>query len=626
MFLSIKDANSGMDSLNESIKLADVNFVKLGQTIRESLDPITTINKAFEIQQLNAKAVRSTMGLTVNISKELDKVMANVTLSTLEFGVGVDENIKLFSTLNTQMLRNTFLTEEQTINMQAFAKAANLSAEEVSTMVVSFDNIGIGIEGALERMTKMRQTAISFGVNVNEMMKVVAKNVGLLTAFNFKNGIDGFTRMVAKAQALRIDFSKTINLADSLMDPEKTIELAAGMQMLGGSVGDLADPFRVLYLAQNDVEGLQDELLKASQSAVVFNQKTGDFNIPVTEMYRLREMAKLTGKSYQELADEAVKAASRTKKLEMLDLTSIPEEYREMVANLSRIEGGELKINLPGEEDSIEVSKLTFEQLKKIQELDEISSMTDKDIAIKQLTAIEAMATAIERTGFLTTRAAILDPSFENSIENMLDQFNQGLSTVNSTLEKSSQGYIEGLNTFINSMYPEDVFEKGSEKIVKTMDDLSKEITKLITEFQTFPTKFIVTKETPVNELNDFISTPTTKRTLTSPEGTFKINNNDLIIGGTNLFDDNESTKTTNSLESFFIKQLDVLKQTTNLISNNKQQVVDVRLSMEGDIDLSLNNLPINNMSQDMLVSLMNNPEFKNKILQIVNNSNNFYS
>jgi hypothetical protein len=126
--------------------------------------------------------------------------------------------------------------------------------------------------------------------------------------------------------------------------------------------------------------------------------------------------------------------------------------------------------------------------------------------------------------------------------------------------------------------------------------------------------------------VNDFISTPSSERLLTSPEGTVKINDNDLLIGGTNLFDNGNNTITTNSLESFFMKQLDVLKQTTNLISENKQQVVDVRLSMEGDIDLSLNNLPINNMSQDMLISLMNNPEFKNKILQIVNKTNNFYS
>jgi hypothetical protein len=32
--------------------------------------------------------------------------------------------------------------------------------------------------------------------------------------------------------------------------------MASGMQMLGGNVGALGDPFKLLYMAQNDVEGI----------------------------------------------------------------------------------------------------------------------------------------------------------------------------------------------------------------------------------------------------------------------------------------------------------------------------------------------------------------------------------
>lgn len=279
MLLSIKDANSGMDNLNESLTLADINFKKLGATITESLNPLNTIDKVFEIQQLSAKAIRNTMGLTVDISKDIDKIMSDATLNTLEFGVGIKDNINLLSSLNTNMLRNTFLTEKQVENMQAFGKATNLSTEEVAKMVTGFDTIGIGITDALTEMTKIRQTAITFGLNVNDMMKKVSENIKILNAFNFKDGIEGFTKMIAKAQALRIDFSKTVTLAETLLDPEKTIELAAGMQMLGGNVGDLADPFKILYLAQNDIAGLQDELLKAAANQVLFNESTGGFEI-----------------------------------------------------------------------------------------------------------------------------------------------------------------------------------------------------------------------------------------------------------------------------------------------------------------------------------------------------------
>ena len=623
MFLNIKDANSGINSLDENLKLADISAKKLATTIGEALNPITTINKAFEIQQLSAKAIRTTMGLTTEISKELDNVMANVTRKTLDFGIGVEDNIRLFSALNNQMLRNTFLTETQIENMQAFGRATGLSAEEVAKMVTGFDTIGIGITDALTEMTKIRQTAVTFGLNVNDMMKKVSENIKVLNAFNFKDGIEGFTKMVAKAQALRIDFSKTVTLAETLLDPEKAIELAAGMQMLGSNVGDLADPFKILYLAQNDIAGLQDELLKAAANQVLFNESTGGFEITQTAMYNIREQAKLTGKSYQELADEAIKAASRTKKMEMLDLSGVSDKNKELLASIGQIRGGTLEFTMPDNTvkklEEVIGDESAMEELTKISEM---AKLSDREMAEKQLTVIEKMANEIAKTGFITTRAAIISPDFTNSIDKMLGDFNKGLTKVTDRLELSTKGYITGVNQVITQLYPEQTFDATSELITTGINNLDTTIKSLITELQTFKTKFKITTEST----DDFVSFPSSQRMLTSSEGSVKINNNDLLVGGTSLFDTNNSSITTDSLESFFIKQLDVLKQTTNLISENKQQVIDVRLSMDGDIDLSLNNLPMNNMSQDMLMSLMNNPDFKNKILQIVNKSNNFYS
>ena len=58
-----------------------------------------------------------------------------------------------------------------------------------------------------------------------------------------------------------------------------------------------------------------------AEGAAVFNEETGEFDIPVTEMYRLREAAKLAGISYQDMTQTAFKAAERTKKLDMLGTT-----------------------------------------------------------------------------------------------------------------------------------------------------------------------------------------------------------------------------------------------------------------------------------------------------------------
>jgi hypothetical protein len=203
----------------------------------------------------------------------------------------------------------------------------------------------------------------------------------------------------------------------------------------------------------------------------------------------------------------------------------------------------------------------------------------------------------------------------------MLSDFNSGIGKVNEQLETSTKTYVQGLSESLTQMYPESFVEASVLILNKSIQELDTVFKNFLTSMRSIETAFKVGKD-----VDDFVSFPSSQRMLTSSEGSVKINNNDLLVGGTSLFDTDNSSITTDSLESFFIKQLDVLKQTTNLISENKQQVIDVRLSMDGDIDLSLNNLPMNNMSQDMLLSLMNNPDFKNKILQIVNKSNNFYS
>ena len=112
-------------------------------------------------------------------------------------------------------------------------------------------------------------------------------------------------------------------------------------------VGDLGDPFKLLHLAQTDTEGLMDAVVGMAESAAVFNEETGEFDIPVTEMYRLREAANLAGMSYQDMTQTAFKAAERTKKLDMLGTATVPEEFKELVANMSTIEGGDLKVSIP---------------------------------------------------------------------------------------------------------------------------------------------------------------------------------------------------------------------------------------------------------------------------------------
>jgi hypothetical protein len=617
------DEKDGIGQFNEK-KFDEITkgLTNIRGLINDTFNPIRLTEYVANLNDQVSNLNRRFLGQTRFVTEQIQDSFAEITLETTRYGIGLEENLKFFAELNSSMLRNTYLTNEQAVNMQLLAKNAGLTTMEVATMVTAFDNLGVGIDGSIERLSFLEKEARSYGLNVGEYMKSISKGIGLLAAFNFKNGIEGFSKMVAKAQALRIDFTKTVNLADTLMDPEKTIELAAGMQMLGGSVGDLADPFRILYLAQNDVAGLQDELLKASQSAVVFNQKTGEFDIPVTEMYRLREMAKLTGKSYQELADEAVKAASRTKKLEMLDLSGIPEEHREMVANLSRIEGGELKINLPGQKESLDATKLTNTELEKLQELDKISKMSDKQIAGEQLSLLGRMATALETPIAAARVLATKTPAISDTLD---------------IGAKFGESITESL---IKSLTPEKLNNLGTSitNVIKTSFSNPTTISELKNNLSEFGTTISSNFESLFeNILNSLPEEHTYKNVAGGLENITKqlenlgiqlpktdfsgLNFNIPQISGINNQPPVVHIEQTNPIDTNVKNQI----QLSPISPNQSLQIEgEIPVKVDGNISLNLNNLPINNVSQEMMMSLTNNPEFIQKIKDIIKGSNTY--
>ena len=206
-----------------------------------------------------------------------------------------------------------------------------------------------------------------------------------------------------KAQALRIDVGKTFSMAEGLLEPEKAIETAASFQMLGGAIGDLGDPFKLLHMAQTDAEGLQDAVIGMAESAVVFNEETGEFDIPVTEMYRLREAAGAAGMTYQEMTETAFKAAERTKKLDLLGTTTVPEDYKELVANMGNIKGGQVEVSIPSfdaagkqiatvTKKAHELNQTDYDALKK---MNEESQMDERSIALASKGYLETIANSV---------------------------------------------------------------------------------------------------------------------------------------------------------------------------------------------------------------------------------------
>jgi len=681
MLLFQEDNSSGaagqakeLEGLAGALGIFDFNYKNFTETLKKNI-PVTKdgikgiIDSTSKLEDLSFRLTQETLGQTGVIAKGVQETIAQASYDSAQYGITLQDQANVFKEINTVMQKNTMLTSEQQTNMALLANNAGVAAGDIATMVEAFDTIGVNTDDAIANISKMQQEARSYGINVGQFMKNIGSNIKLLNSYNFKNGVEGFSKMVAKAQALRIDFNQTVSLADSLLSPETAIETAAGFQMLGGAVGDLGDPFKLLYMAQNDMEGLQDSILDMAEGAVTFNEKTGDFDIPVTEMYRLREAAKLTGIDYQELADTAVKSAERTKKLDLLEGAGLNDETKELVANLGEIQNGTVKIKLPGSDELIDATKLGSEEyadgLEKLKQIQEDNKLSDKEIALKQLSASRKLNVVLE------AQVAALGPLIGTNTDAILDIIDAAGTGAEVTTESIRNAFSgENMEKFGKNFTDAAKvgFRGGSvenEKLTATIgsilndlqtekENFSKNFSEKLDLDSIFKTEDGKGLETLNQGLNKFGITidGLAKADVTGVLGALGDDidgfikdmmtigkdtgrNNERTSEGTESIEEGDtssvtptSTNATPIITTPTVNNGTTLADTVTQNNMTELRVQDVNLNVGGTIDFAIDgtNLPQNISTEELASQIVNNPDFTSKLMSIFTDANNTYS
>lgn len=212
----------------------------------------------------------------------------------------------------------------------------------------AFRNVGMGIQDAAKAITTAGQKTLELGLNAKVLTDTLIKNLGKLNEYGFQGGIAGLTRMTQQAQSLNLDMSTAFKIADQLYDPNKAIDMAANLSMIGGAIGDFGDPLRMIYDVTNNVEGLQTSLINASKSLAVFDQKSGTFVVQGANLRRAKQMADTFGISMGELTNLAVKANVQFQAISQINMMpNVSEEQKKFLTNLSTMKDGKVGLYIP---------------------------------------------------------------------------------------------------------------------------------------------------------------------------------------------------------------------------------------------------------------------------------------
>lgn len=443
--VSIGKALFGSQSLKDGLKgLFSTGLSNLYEGM------VNIVNKEVELRN----KLNSQIGIGKELSRGYRDNIVNAYDGVQGMGYSFDELADTAISATKETGRFFTMNESVMENMAVTSRAFIGDMKEMAPILRSFELVGIGAEKTLENINAGGKSSLTLGLNIRKTTEEFQKNIGKINQYGFENGVQGLNRMVQKSVEFRMNMQNVFDIAEKVMSPEKAIDLAANLQVLGGAIGSLGDPFQMMYMATNNVEGLQDALIGAAESLAVYSEESGRFEISGINLRRARAMAEELGMSYQDLSQMAIAAAERTSAAAdlMSSGISVDDKEKEFITNLARMgKDGKMVIEVP---PSI-AKELGIERTQALEDLDQATAnailenqkafeqMDPKDIALEQFTATQQLALTVSEI------AAMLKVEFANTYRGMGAEMDKYVKQADDMLKN----YIKGdrSNTDINA-------------------------------------------------------------------------------------------------------------------------------------------------------------------------------
>ena len=406
-FLKTFNSNSDYGRVSEK---EEYNISSVLQTIsKEGLSAKTLLGGLKDVMQQisNQLSIESQLrtdinektGLAGKLSSAVREDIIESTSQAVRFGYGIEDITGGFQNLIEESGRFNIINQQTLEGSLGVSRAFIGDFKEIGKVFNEFEKVGFGARDSIKAIDKAGKESQGLGLRGKTTVKDIRDNIEMLNKYGFQKGIDGLAQMSRKAAEFRMSMGEAFKVAESVMDPDKAIELSANLQVLGGAIGDFNDPLKLMYMATNNVEGLQDALIEAAGSLAVYNSEQGRFEITGVNLRRAQAMAKELGVDYKELTRGAI--ASQERLAASSDLMArgfdMDEKDKEFLINMSRMDGGRMVIDVPkslqtslGIKDTqIALTDLTDAQAKSLKEYQEqMGNMTSEEVARDQFESV----------------------------------------------------------------------------------------------------------------------------------------------------------------------------------------------------------------------------------------------
>ncbi len=325
------------------------------------------INKAMELDDITRQTAAN-LGMSGTAFKTMKNATQEARQSAIEFNQPLDAAVKAVGSYAEETGRVVQLSKANFSSMMGVAQATGMATEEVAQMAGQMEAFGLGANQSSNVIMDIQSMSEQMGVNSGKVIKKFQQNLGLLNKLNFRGGMKSLAKMAAQSEKFKLSMESIAGVSEKVFRPEGAIEAAAQLQMMGGSLAQLGDPFQLMYQARNAPEELQKSIAKAAAASATFNKESGEFELSAHELDRLREASSALGLNLEEMTA----AAKQTAKISMFEgmLGGMSKEDRATIAGMAQM----------GESGFAEVTLADGKTVKRLQDL----SAEDKKLLLKK--------------------------------------------------------------------------------------------------------------------------------------------------------------------------------------------------------------------------------------------------
>ena len=298
-------------------------------------------NKMDKSARRNAVSI----GMSATRMNQFKTVAAGSAEQLTILGLGVESAGEMMGALNEATGRQLMLSVENVKAIGNLSERLGMSHQEVAGMAGQMENFGFGVEDSISLMSEISDISDKMGVNTQKVLKKVGSNLKLVNKLNFKDGVKGMAKMAAYTEKYKLSMEAVAGLAEKVFRPEGAIDAAANLQVLGGSLAQMGDPFQMMYQARNAPEELAKSITKAAAATAEWDEASKEFKVNAYELDRLKEASEATGISL----DDLVTTAKQTAKMNMFEGMigkGVGKDEKEFLTSIAQMKNGKASINV----------------------------------------------------------------------------------------------------------------------------------------------------------------------------------------------------------------------------------------------------------------------------------------